>query len=69
MSLLAELKREKARMTAKAKRRRRLQQSDPLLPGSSEAIISANIAELRHHGHKQAQAVAIALKEARKSRR
>jgi 8-oxo-dGTP pyrophosphatase MutT (NUDIX family) len=40
----------------------------PLEPGSSQEAISNNIAELRHAGHPEAQSVAIAEKEAGKSR-
>jgi hypothetical protein len=36
----------------------------PLLKGTTPAIISANIAELRRAGHPEAQAVAIAYREA-----
>lgn len=39
----------------------------PLQKGSSEKTISQNIRELKNAGHPQAQAVAIALKEAGKS--
>lgn len=38
----------------------------PLLKGNSSDIISANISELRASGYKESQAVAIALKTARK---
>lgn len=41
----------------------------PLLPGSSKAVIAANIAELRRAGYPEAQAVAIAFQKAGKSRR
>lgn len=41
----------------------------PLKKGSSKATISANIKELKESGRPQAQAVAIALKEARKGKR
>lgn len=40
----------------------------PLQHGSSDAIKSANIRELRHSGYPQDQAVAIAMNEARKTR-
>lgn len=40
----------------------------PLLEGSDKATISANIRELRHSGRPLKQAIAIALKEARKSK-
>ena len=40
----------------------------PLKPGSSQQVISENIAELIKAGHKPDQAAAIAYKEARKSR-
>ena len=36
----------------------------PLKPGSSKAVVSKNISELRHSGKPQAQAVAIALHKA-----
>jgi hypothetical protein len=39
----------------------------PLKKGSSKQTISKNISELRHSGHKQKQAVAIAYSVARKS--
>ena len=38
----------------------------PLKPGSSDDAVSANIAELRRAGHPEAQAVAIAMREAGK---
>lgn len=38
----------------------------PLKPGSSKAVISANITELVKSGRPKKQAVAIALSEARK---
>lgn len=41
----------------------------PLKRGSSQATISENIREMRHSGHKQSQAVAAAMNQARKSRR
>ena len=41
----------------------------PLKSGSSKATVSANISELRHSGHKQSQAIAIAMKEAGKSKK
>lgn len=40
----------------------------PLEKGSSKEVISSNIAELVNAGHEQKQAVAIAYKEAGKSR-
>jgi hypothetical protein len=40
----------------------------PLKRGSSQKTISSNISELRHHGHPQDQSVAIAMKEAGKSK-
>ncbi len=40
----------------------------PLLKGSSKEVISQNIAELIRAGHTQDQAVAIAYKEAGKSK-
>jgi hypothetical protein len=40
----------------------------PLKEGSSREIVSSNIKELMESGHKQSQAVAIALKEAGKSK-
>lgn len=39
----------------------------PLRPGSSDAVVSANIGELIKAGHPQAQAVAIAFKKAGRS--
>ena len=36
----------------------------PLKKGSSEKVIGENIAELRHSGHKESQAIAIAESEA-----
>ena len=36
----------------------------PILKGKSKYVISENIRELRRSGHKEAQAVAIALREA-----
>lgn len=41
----------------------------PLKKGHSKAVISENISELVHSGRKQSQAVAISLKEARKSKK
>lgn len=41
----------------------------PLKKGSSKRIISENIRELRRAGYPQKQAVAIALSQARKSKR
>lgn len=41
----------------------------PLLKGTSKKTISANIKELMQSGRKQKQAVAIALSQARKSRK
>ena len=41
----------------------------PLKSGRSKATISANIAELRHSGRPQAQAVAIAMRKAGKARK
>ena len=39
----------------------------PLKPGKSQAVISQNISELRHHDYPQKQAIAIALNTARKA--
>ena len=39
----------------------------PLKPGKSQATISRNISELRHHDYPQKQAIAIALNTARKA--
>lgn len=39
----------------------------PLKPGKSQAAISQNISELRHHDYPQKQAIAIALNTARKA--
>ena len=41
----------------------------PLLPGSADHIISTNISELRNAGHAEPQAIAIAMKQAGKSRK
>ena len=41
----------------------------PLRKGSSRRVVSENISELRHSGRKQKQAVAIALNEARRSKK
>lgn len=41
----------------------------PLMKGSSQDIISGNISELRRAGHPESQAVAIAYKEAGKSKK
>ena len=41
----------------------------PLKKGSSKKVIAANIRELRHSGRKQSQSVAIAMKNAGKSRK
>jgi len=41
----------------------------PLLKGSSKEVISSNISELRHSGYPEKQAVAIALSNARKSKK
>lgn len=41
----------------------------PLLKGSSDAIVSQNIRELRNSGKPEKQAVAIALSEARRSKK
>ena len=41
----------------------------PLMKGSGSGVISANIAELRHSGYKQDQAVAIAYSKAGKGRK
>jgi hypothetical protein len=41
----------------------------PLKKGKSQKVISANIAELRRSGRPRAQAVAIAMEQAGKSRR
>jgi hypothetical protein len=40
----------------------------PLESGSSQKVIGSNIAELRHAGHPEKQAIAIAMKKAGKSR-
>jgi hypothetical protein len=36
----------------------------PLKKGKSDATVSSNIGELRHAGHKESQAIAIAMREA-----
>lgn len=41
----------------------------PLKKGKSKAVISENISELRHSGRPQDQSVAIAMKEAGKSKK
>jgi hypothetical protein len=41
----------------------------PLKKGKSKKVISGNISELMHSGHKQSQAVAIAMSKAGKSRK
>ena len=41
----------------------------PLLKGKSDAVISANIAELKRSGRPEAQAIAIAYSEAGKGRK
>jgi hypothetical protein len=41
----------------------------PLKKGSSQKAISANIKELRKAGHPQAQAIAIAEEQARRTRK
>lgn len=41
----------------------------PLKKGSSDEVVSANIAELMHSGRPQAQAIAIAMKEAGRSKK
>jgi len=41
----------------------------PLKKGSSKATISKNISELRHSGRKESQSIAIAMKEAGKSKK
>ncbi len=41
----------------------------PLMKGSSDAVISANIAELRKSGRPEKQAVAIAFSKAGKSKK
>ena len=40
----------------------------PLKKGSSPKVVSANIREMRHAGHPQAQAVAAAMRQARESK-
>ena len=39
----------------------------PLKSGKSKAVVSANIKELRHAGHKESQSIAIAMNKAGKS--
>lgn len=41
----------------------------PLLKGGSQETISKNIGELRHSGYPQKQSIAIALSQARKSKK
>lgn len=41
----------------------------PLTPGSSQATISKNIAEMVRAGHPRSQAIAAALNNARKSKK
>jgi hypothetical protein len=41
----------------------------PLKKGKSQKVISENISELRHSGYPQKQSIAIALSEARRSKR
>ena len=41
----------------------------PLKPGHSDAVVAANYKELRASGYEHKQALAIALDEARKSRK
>lgn len=41
----------------------------PLLKGSSDSVISSNIATLRNEGRSEAQAVAIAMSKAGKSKK
>lgn len=41
----------------------------PLKKGKSKKVISENISELRHAGHPENQSIAIAMKEAGKSKR
>jgi len=41
----------------------------PLLKGKSEAVVSENIREMMHSGHKQSQAVAAAKEQQRRSKR
>jgi len=40
----------------------------PLMNGNTDAIISENIAELRRAGHPEAQAIAIAMRQAGRAR-
>lgn len=40
----------------------------PLKKGSSKKVISENISELMHSGRKQNQAIAIAMKKAKKNK-
>jgi hypothetical protein len=42
---------------------------DPLKKGSSDKVVSQNISELVHSGRPQKQAIAIAMKEAGRSRK
>ncbi len=41
----------------------------PLKQGSSQAVISQNIAEMRHSGHKMSEAIAAAMEAAHKTRK
>lgn len=41
----------------------------PLQPGKNKSIISANIVELMRSGRPQAQAIAIAMRQAQKKRK
>lgn len=43
--------------------------NNPLKKGKGSKVISGNISELRHSGHPQRQAIAIAMKIAGKSRK
>ena len=40
----------------------------PLRSGKSKSVIASNISEMMHSGHKQSQAIAAALEQARRSR-